>query len=128
MGERARKKRILIIDNDAEMRRLASRVMELEGFSVLQAENGGEGLKLMREQRCDLVLLDLWMPGRDGWSVLEEIKTAPELCRIPVILFSTTADKSEVEKARSRGAEDFLMKPLSVIRLRESVAQALAEK
>ena len=128
MGRGRPKKRVIVIDDDAEVRRLASRVMELEGFSVLQAESGDEGLRLMREQKCDLVLLDLWMPGRDGWSVLDEMKATPEWREVPVLLFSAAADKDHVEQARSRGAEAYLLKPLSVTGLRESVARALAKK
>ena len=105
---------------------MASRVLELEGFAVLQAKNGDEGLRLMQERTCDLVLLDLRMQGRDGWSVLEEMKAAPELSGIPVVMFTASADRFQVDKARNQGVQDYLVKPLSVTRLRERVGQALA--
>ena len=126
MAKGGPKKRVIIIDDDAEVRIIASRVLELEGFAILQADNGDEGLRLMEEMTCDLVLLDLWMPGRDGWSVLEEMKAAPELSGIPVVMFTASADRFQVEKARSQGVQDYLVKPLSVTRLKESVGQALA--
>ncbi len=126
MAKGGPKKRVIIIDDDAEVRRMASRVLELEGFAVLQADKGDEGLRLMRERTCDLVLLDLWMPGRDGWSVLEEMKAAPKLSRIPVVMFTASADRFQVDKARIRGVRDYLVKPLSVTRLKEGVGQALA--
>ncbi len=126
MAKGVPRKRVIIIDDDAEVRRMASRVLELEGYAVLQADNGDEGLRLMRERKCDLVLLDLRMPGREGWSVLEEMKAAPELSGIPVVMFTASADRFQVDKARIRGVQDYLVKPLSVTRLKESVGQALA--
>ena len=120
------KKRVIIIDDDVDIRTMASRVLELEGFAVLQARNGDEGLRLMREKTFDLVLLDLRMPGRDGWSVLEEMKADPDLSGIPVVMFASSGDRFQVEKAKSRGVQIYLEKPLSVTRLKESVGRALA--
>ncbi len=120
------KKSIILIDDDVDARTMASRVLELEGFAVLQAKNGDEGVSLMREKTCDLVLLDLRMPGRDGWSVLEEMKADPELSAIPVVMFTSSGDRFQVEKAGSRGVQIYLEKPLSVARLKKSVGQALA--
>ncbi len=126
MAREIPKKRIIIIDDDVDSRTMASRVLELEGFAVLQAKNGDEGFSLMREKTCDLALLDLRMPGRDGWSVLEEMKADPELSAIPVVMFAPSGDRFQVEKARSRGVQIYLDTPLSVARLKESVARALA--
>ncbi len=119
------KKSIIIIDDDADTRTMASRVLELEGFAVLQAKNGDEGVSLMREKTCDLVLLDLRMPGRDGWSVLKEMKADPELSWIPVVMFTASGDRFQAEKARTWGVQIYLEKPLSVTKLKESVVRAL---
>ena len=68
-------KTVLVIDDEADVRNFASRVLELEGYRILQAEGGDGGLRLMRENRVALVLLDLRLPGDDGWSVLAQMQS-----------------------------------------------------
>ncbi len=118
-------KTVLIIEDEAEIRNFASRVLELEGYRVLQAENGEEGMGLVRKSRISLVLLDLRLPGHDGWVELEQIKNEPELSAIPVIVFTASAGVSQQERALSMGAADYLVKPLSAARLRKAVARVL---
>ncbi len=118
-------KTILIIEDEAEVRNFASRVLELEGYQVLQAEDGDTGLRLVVKNRVSLVLLDLRLPERDGWAVLEEMKGNPELSSIPVIVFTASAGVPQHDRALSMGAADYLVKPLSAARLRKAVARTL---
>ena len=118
-------KTVLIIEDDADILEFASRVLELEGYHVLQTGDGDKGLELVRERECALVLLDLKLPGRDGWAVLEEIKADPALHTIPVAVFSASAAVAQVDKALSMGAVDYLIKPLSAASLREAIARIL---
>lgn len=118
-------KTVLIIEDDSEVRNFASRVLELEGYRVLQAEDSEEGMKLVRRRRVSLVLLDLRLPGRDGWTMLEQIKGNSKLSIIPVIVFTASAGISQRERALSIGAADYLVKPLSAARLRKAVARVL---
>ena len=67
-------------------------MLELEGFTVLQADTGERGLELVYQNKFALVLLDLRLPWRDGWSVLEEMKGNTNLSDIPVIMFTSSAD------------------------------------
>jgi DNA-binding response OmpR family regulator len=119
-------KTILIIEDEADVRHFVSRLLALEGFAVLEADNGDRGLELARQNKCALVLLDLRLPGRDGWSVLGEIKGDPELSAIPVIVFTASAGLPQRERALSMSALDYLVKPLSAADLRAGVARALA--
>ena len=121
------KKTILIIEDEAEVRNFASRVLELEGYRVLQAENGDIGLRLVRKSRVALVLLDLRLPGRDGWAVLEQLKDDPKLSSIPVVMFTASAALAQRDKALNMGAIDYLVKPLSAARLKEVVAHSLRQ-
>jgi len=114
---------VLLIEDDADVRRFASMVLELEEYSVLEAENGEQGLELARQNNCGLVLLDLRLSGLDGWSVLKELKEDPDLCGIPVFVFSASADMAFRERALSLGAADYLLKPLSAASLRDAVAR-----
>jgi adenylate cyclase len=111
-------KTILIIEDEADARQFASRVLQLEGYCVLQAEDGDEGLRLARESQVALVLLDLRLPGDDGWAVLQQMKTEPALSAIPVIMFTASAGVSQRNKALSMGAADYLVKPLSAASLK----------
>ena len=72
-----------------------------------------------------LVLLDFRLPGRDGWSVLEEIKEDTNLCNIPVIVFTASVDVDSQDKALAMGAADYLTKPLSAASLRNSISRIL---
>ena len=114
-----------MIEDEADVRRFASRVLALEGFTVLEAENGDRGLALARQNKCALVLLDLRLPGRDGWSVLAEIKREPHLRAVPAIIFTTSAGVPQRDKAYSMGAVDYLVKPLSAASLKEAVGRIL---
>jgi len=125
MTEQPRRKTILVIEDEPEVRNFASRVLELEGYRVLQAEDSEEGVRLLKEGRINLLLLDLRLPGHDGWAVLKQIKGEPELSAIPVIVFTASARVSRQERALKMGAADYLIKPLSAARLRKAVARIL---
>ena len=103
-------------------------MLYLEGYRVLQAENGDEGFRLVRESQVDLIVLDLKLPGVDGRLVLEQLKNDPELSSIPIVVFTASAAASQREKALKMGATDYLVKPVSAITLRETVARALCLK
>lgn len=128
MAKRRETKTVLIIEDEADIRNFASRMLELEGYHVLQAEDGDEGLRLARENELSLVLLDLRLPGRDGLAVLREMKSAAELSAIPVIVFSASAGVDIRARTLSMGAADYLIKPLSAADLKEAVARILHQK
>ena len=125
---KSEKKTVLVIEDEADIRSFASRVLELEGYRVLQAENGDEGLRLVRESRIVLVLLDLRLPDCDGWSVLEQLRSEPELSLIPVVVFTASAALSQKGRALAAGAIDYLVKPLSAAALRKAIARILRPK
>ncbi len=112
---------ILIIEDDTNLLQFATWVLELEGYYALQAQDGNEGLRLARESQVVLVLLDLRLPGLDGWSVLKEIKSSPELAALPVIVFSASAGALQLKRALRMGATDYLTKPISAPDLAEAV-------
>lgn len=128
MEKRREEKAVLVIEDEISVRYFAARVLELEGYPVLQTGDGDEGLRLARENEVALVLLDLRLPGRDGFSVLQEIKSDPELSSIHVIVFTASAGLSQQEKALQMGAADYLVKPLSASSLREAINRILRGK
>ncbi|MBA5775876.1 response regulator [Stappia sp. F7233] len=100
---------VLVIDDEARARKAISDAVRTAGFKALEAEGGAEGIALMRKSRPDAVILDVIMPGQDGWSVLREIKSDAALCDIPVILATVVADR---EMGLAFGAADHLIKPI----------------
>ena len=121
MVKRDKTDTILIIEDDSKLLQFATWVLELEGYNILQAQDGYEGLRLVRERQVALVLLDLRVPGLDGWSVLKEIKSSPELAALPVIIFSASAGVAQLKRALKMGAVDYLTKPVSAPSLGETV-------
>ena len=125
MADKQEAKTVLIIEDKAEVLNFASRVLELEGYQVLRAEDGDRGMDIVREKPVALVLLDLRLLGRDGWSVLAEMKGEPELAAIPVVVLTALAGIAHREKALSMGANAYLVKPLSAAMLKETVNRIL---
>jgi signal transduction histidine kinase/DNA-binding response OmpR family regulator len=100
---------ILVVDDDASARDLLARKLEREGFTAVQAASGEEGLRLARETEPAAILLDVVMPGLDGWGVLRALKADPDLAPIPVVMFSGAVQRS---LADGLGAVAFLRKPI----------------
>ncbi len=105
---------VLVIDDDPAARDLVGRYLASEGFGVLAASGGEEGLRLARERRPDIITLDVIMPHMDGWAVLAELKADPALADIPVILISMTDDRN---LGSALGASEYLTKPVDWDRL-----------
>ncbi|MGH8112334.1 MAG: response regulator [Rhodanobacteraceae bacterium] len=100
---------ILVVDDDLAGSELIGRILAGEGFHMVPAAGGEEGLRLARELHPDLILLDVLMPTVDGWAVLSELKTDPALANIPVVMISVTRDKT---LGFAVGAADYLVKPV----------------
>ena len=113
-----RSNRVLVIDDDATVRNLMRRFLSREGFDVVTAGGGQEGLEFARELHPSVITLDVFMPDMDGWSVLQAIKQDPELNRIPVIMMTISDEK---QKGFTLGASGYLTKPVD----RAQLAQLL---
>jgi CheY-like chemotaxis protein len=123
MAKSRQAKSVLVIEDEAEIRRFAHRLLDLEGYQVLEAADGNEGLEIIKGTRgLSLVLLDLRLPVCDGWVVLDEMKHNPKLSAIPVVVFSASASESQRKKALSMGAAGYLIKPLDAAGLKQAVA------
>jgi CheY-like chemotaxis protein len=107
---------VLVIDDDTSQRELMTRFLAREGFATLTAADGATGLALAKEMRPRAILLDVMMPGMDGWTVLSRLKADPELCDIPVIMVTFV---SEQALASSLGAADYVAKPVKWERFRQ---------
>ena len=107
--------RVLVIDDEETVRDLMRRFLTREGFEVVTAADGAEGLALARELRPAVITLDVLMPGLDGWSVLQELKGDPTLADIPVVMLTIVEEKNQ---GYALGATDYMVKPIDRDRLR----------
>jgi DNA-binding response OmpR family regulator len=122
-------KRILMIEDDREMVALARLILEREGYQVLAAYDGVEGLQVLRQENgnVDVLLLDLMMRGKDGWQVLAELKSDERLCRVPVILLTARPSEDESSNADLHAGqfEHYVVKPFDVRDLLAKIGQVV---
>jgi CheY-like chemotaxis protein len=117
---------VLIAEDEAEIRRFAARVLDLEGYDVIEVGDGNEALRMVKgNRRIGLLLLDLRLPGQDGWTLLTEMKNDPNLRAIPVVVFSASAADAYQDRALDMGAAAYLVKPLDATKLRQTVAEKI---
>ncbi len=103
-------KKILFIEDEPSLQKTINEIFTQEGFKILSALDGEEGLKLIKKEKPDLILLDLILPKKDGFEVLKEIKEDEETKDIPVIVLTNLEGVGDVEKALSLGAATYLVK------------------
>jgi len=103
-------KNILIIEDDKFLRELIAQKLIKEGYEISEAIDGEEGVKKIREEKPNIVLLDLILPGIDGFEVLSKMREDPALAQIPVIILSNLGQKEDVERGLKLGAVDYLIK------------------
>ncbi len=103
-------KKILIVEDDKFLRELISKKLKDEGYQLAQAIDGEEGVVKAKEVSPDLILLDLILPGIDGFEVLSRIKNDSIVSSVPVIILSNLGQKEEIEKGIKLGAIDYLIK------------------
>lgn len=103
-------KKILLIEDEKTITDVLSKRLTQEGYQIAVAENGEEGLRMMKENKPDLILLDVVMPRMGGFEVMEEMNKDPELKEIPVIIVSNSGQPVEVNKAQELGVKDWLIK------------------
>ena len=107
---KSKTKSILVIDDDPHMLKLMKITLEREGYDVILATDGIVGISLLKETKPDLVLLDILMPGIDGYEVLDRIRRESN---VPVIMMTAVRDVDSVVKSLNLGADDYLRKPFS---------------
>ena len=119
-------KRILVAEDEPDNRRIVVRVLTVEGYETLEAADGRAAVALARREHPDLIMMDLAMPGMDGWEAARQLKADPETADIPIIALTAFALRGDEERAREAGCDDYLSKPCRPQTIREVVARFLA--
>jgi DNA-binding response OmpR family regulator len=118
--------RILVIDDEAPIRLLCRVNLEAEGMRVFEAEDGPSGLHAAKEQKPDVVLLDVMMPGLDGWRVAERLLEDPETANIPIVFLTARAEFRDRARGLDIGGIDYVTKPFNPVELAPLVRDLLA--
>lgn len=104
-------KKILIVEDEANIRELLRLYLEREGYTVLEAENGVEGIKKWKSDKPDMLLLDVMMPVMDGWAVCREIRAESD---VPIIMLTAKGETADRVSGLELGADDYIVKPLEM--------------
>jgi two-component system, OmpR family, KDP operon response regulator KdpE len=110
-GNAMEQRTILIVDDDAGLRELVRLNLEHEGFAVKQVADGFACLETLREQRPDLVVLDVMMPGMDGWETCRRLR---EFSQVPVLMLTARVQSQDIVTGLESGADDYLLKPFNI--------------
>lgn len=127
-------KKILIIEDQAPMRRNVALMLEMEGYKTCTAENGRVGVEVARQERPDLVLCDVMMPELDGYGVVQALRENADFANTPFIFLTAKSDRGDVRIGMNFGADDYLTKPvvrddlLAAVQTRLARAEALQQR
>ena len=118
-------KKILIIEDQPQMRRNLATILEMEGFEIVTAENGRRGVELANASKPDLVICDVMMPELDGYGVLKSLRAAKDTATVPFIFLTAKGEKSDHREGMNSGADDYLAKPVARVDLLAAVKARL---
>jgi DNA-binding response OmpR family regulator len=119
------KRKILVVDDDPTMVKLINVNLKLNNYSVVEATSGEQALDVLESDVLDLVVLDIMMPGVDGWEVLKRIRGNTETQEMPVILVTAKTQDSDVIRGWELGADEYVIKPFNPLLLVEVIKMVL---
>ena len=114
-------KKLLLIEDNLEMRENTAEILELAGYEMYTAENGKGGVKIAQEVEPDLIICDIMMPELDGYGVLRILSKNPYTASIPFIFLTAKAEKGDIRKGMNMGADDYLTKPFEEVELLDAI-------
>jgi DNA-binding response OmpR family regulator len=121
-------KKILIIEDDPATSRLVDYSLKHEGFEVITALNGLDGIRKARSEKPDLVILDVMLPGMDGFEICHRLRAEPDTAKLLILMFSAKAQEIDKETGLKVGANDYLAKPAAPSDIISHVEKLLATK
>jgi two-component system alkaline phosphatase synthesis response regulator PhoP len=120
-------KKIMVVDDEPYIARVIKFKLEQEGYTVISANDGQSGLQKIKEEKPDMVLLDVMMPGLSGYEVCQKIREDAELAGIPVVILTAKGQERDREQGLTMGASDYITKPFSPNRLLELVKSMIGD-
>jgi len=117
--------RILLIDDNSKIREITKMMLKKGEHEVVEASSGEEGLRILRDDRPDLILLDVMMSGEDGWKICEKIKNEEKTSDIPVVMLTVRGSEEDMDKSGASGADAHISKPFDMENLLSTVERLL---
>jgi two-component system chemotaxis response regulator CheY len=121
-------KKVLVVDDSETIRQHVAEALTREGFEVIEASDGAAGLQRVGQHEFSVIILDVNMPLLNGMEMLERLKQDPKTAGIPVLMLTTEAQRSMIERARRNGAKAWLIKPIKVESLISTVNKVLQQQ
>jgi len=119
--------KILYIEDNIENRTLVKRVLEVEGYAVLEADDGIDGLRIVREEAPDLILIDINLPEIDGYEITTRLRQMEGLNNIPIVALTANVLKGDRERSLDAGCDGYIQKPIDVDLLPAQIAAFLRQ-
>jgi DNA-binding response OmpR family regulator len=120
-------KRIMIVDDEEDIRGSVGQIFEISGYEVIKAEDGNDCLNKLERAIPDLVILDIMMPGMNGWDVAARIKENSKWSKIPIVFLTAKGDEMSIGMG-GLASKEYIVKPFDIIKLKERVEEILNNK
>jgi two-component system, cell cycle response regulator DivK len=120
--------RILVVEDDPDNRRIVVKVLAVDGYTTLEAADGESAVALARREHPDAILMDLAMPGVDGWEAARRLKADPATADIPIVALTAFALRGDEDRAREAGCDAYLAKPCRPQAIRDVVGRLLQRR
>ena len=119
---------ILVVEDNVDNRTLVCDILDALGYEVSEATNGAEGVAKASQDKPALILMDLSLPKKDGWTATRELRANPELSHIPIIALTAHAMKGDREQALDAGCDDYVSKPINLSELARKIRTYLSDE
>jgi len=120
-------KKILIIEDDPSFSRAINHIIQKEGYDVITASNGMTGLRMAREEKPDLLILDVMLPGLDGFEICNRLRNDPQTATLPIIMLSAKGQEADKATGLKVGANEYLTKPVDRVLLLDKLTSLLGK-
>lgn len=116
---------ILYIEDNSDNRKLVRRVLEAEGYAVVEAKDGQQAMERLQSERIDLALMDINMPEVDGYTLTARIKAMPEFAKLPIVAVTANVMRGDRERSLQAGCDGYIQKPIDIDTLAQQVERFL---
>lgn len=119
---------ILYIEDNSDNRKLVRRVLEVEGYSVLEAKDGVQAMECLEAEQIDLALMDINMPDMDGYTLTARIKSMPRFASLPIVAVTANVMRGDRERSLQAGCDGYIQKPIDIDTLSQQIERFLTRK
>ena len=116
---------ILYVEDNSDNRKLVRRVLEVEGYAVVEAQDGHEALERLESESIDLALMDINMPEMDGYTLTSRIKAMPRFARLPIVAVTANVMRGDRERSLEAGCDGYIQKPIDIDTLSQQIERFL---